>query len=550
MDGAREPPDRRALKRMAVSSAGGGLSSHLTSVLCWTFLPSLLSNLLLNLFYRLSPSSRPSVPPRATVAQLSTATARAQAHHRRARVLLLTGYLVYSVLSVYRAQASGPAANFYTLLGLPRAVVEADGAGAVKKHWKRLARVYHPDKVGKAGEALFVALKAGVDVLSDETRRWAYERFGPGVVAWGGGKLVTRREFLKTGVVHALVFWGSALVSIFAFTFFRKSERRYNFWRYLALFLSFSLELHFLLRPTPSPTFSLLFPRRLTFEHVALLRQIFISTSMAMSQLAPLLFPSPPSSSSSDAGAGEGEDALARALADAEQLKPLLQRLAQLTATADAEAYALQQLELRPLVPVPSPSSPPSPADAAAAKERDRALRADVQRQMVRTFEDLQVKGNPATGRLWSEAVSKGREAKRARKGEGEGGKKRKGKKKQGKEAMAGAVEDGAPSSTSPAPSSPSPVPLATLDSATIPPPVTALASPPASPKPLGFPNSALPLPSPSVSPPVGVRLVEEDEEEPPVDAGRSKDTKDAKGETVEEKSRLPTPPPEVEEKA
>jgi hypothetical protein len=214
-------------------AGGGGLSSHLTSILCWTFLPSFLTSIALNVFYRLFPSLRPTVPANASPPQLAFENARAQKHHRRARVTLLALYLLYSVISVYWAQGGITNANYYTLLGLPREVVETEGAGAVKKHWKKLARVYHPDKVGKQGEALFVELKTAVDVLQDDGKKWAYERFGPGVTSWGGGKLVTNREYLKTGVTHSVIFWGSALMSIFAFALFRKSERRYNFVRVL-----------------------------------------------------------------------------------------------------------------------------------------------------------------------------------------------------------------------------------------------------------------------------------------------------------------------------
>ncbi|GAA6035158.1 hypothetical protein JCM8097_006394 [Rhodosporidiobolus ruineniae] len=523
-----------------MAGGGGGLSSHLTSVLCWSFLPGLFTNLALSTFYRLSPSSRPVLPPHASPPQIAAANRRAQSHHRRARIALLAAYLLYSILSVYWAQSRGPSANYYALLGLPRDIVEADGGAAVKKHWKRLARVYHPDKVGKQGEALFVELKKGVDVLQDENKRWAYERFGPSVTSWGGGKLVTNREYLNQGALHSLIFWGSAALSIFAFTFFRKSERRYNFWRYLALCLSFALELHFLLRPFPSPTFSLVFPNRLTYEHISLHRQLFISTSMAMSQIAPLLFPA---ATASPGEGGTEEDAMARALADAEQLKPLLQRLAQLTATAEAEAAALQQLELRPLLSPPAPSV--SGAPSAPNKADERRLRAEVQAQMVRTFEDLQVKSNPATAGVWREAIERGRARKgRKEKGgkgaDGEGKKRRRKKKAVGGEGAANGSGGSTPSTDSPITTSSSTpadnlnAPPPTLDAAAIPPAVTLLASPPASPR-LGFPTAAIPLPSPGT-----VEEVKKEE----LPAEKKQEAKEEEKDAAKD-SRLPTPPPE-----
>lgn len=161
-------------------------------------------------------------------------------------------------------------------------------------------------------------------------------------------------------------------------------------WRYLSLFLCLSLELHLIVWSGESPTFSRLFPNRLTYEHVSLLRQIFISTSMAMSQLAPVLFPPAPDVS----GPASEEDQVAAALRDADQLKPLLTRLTRLAATAEAELLALQQLELEPLVAAPG-------SDA-------RSVRSELRRHMVRTFEDLQLKGSAETKALWSEAVRAG----------------------------------------------------------------------------------------------------------------------------------------------
>jgi len=208
-------------------SSTNGLSAHLTSILCWTFLPSLFTNLLLSTFYRFSPSSRPTLPPNASPPQVASANSVAQQHFRRARITLVVSYLAYSVLSVYWSQATGINQNYYSLLGLSRQVVEVEGPSSVKSQWRRLARIYHPDKVGKGGEQRFVELRRGVDILENEGKRWAYERFGPGIGDWG--KLVTNREFLVKGATNAGAFWVFAFGSIALFSFFRKDERRNNF---------------------------------------------------------------------------------------------------------------------------------------------------------------------------------------------------------------------------------------------------------------------------------------------------------------------------------
>jgi preprotein translocase subunit Sec63 len=188
-----------------------------------------LTNLLLSTFYRFFPSSKPSLAPQASPAQVALANSTAQRHFRYARITLVVSYLAYSILDVYSSQTSAKNQNFYRLVGLSREVVESElGPASVKAQWRRLARVYHPDKVGKGGEARFVELRRGVEVLENDEKRWAYERFGPTILEWGN-KLVSNREYLVKGVTNAAAFWIFAFVSIVGISFFRKDERRNNF---------------------------------------------------------------------------------------------------------------------------------------------------------------------------------------------------------------------------------------------------------------------------------------------------------------------------------
>lgn len=206
-----------------------GASSHLTSILCWTFLPSFLANVLLSTYYRFLPTERPSLPANASPQQVAHQNGRARNHARNARLFLIGGYLLWTITSTYVEQGRGANANYYTLLGIERELVEEEGASAVKSRWRRLARVYHPDKVGKEGEGFFVELKKGVDVLENEGRRWAYERFGADITTWG--KLVTNREFLVRGAQQCAAFYVFALGSIVVVSYFRKDERAHNFVR-------------------------------------------------------------------------------------------------------------------------------------------------------------------------------------------------------------------------------------------------------------------------------------------------------------------------------
>lgn len=158
-----------------------------------------------------------------------------------------------------------------------------------------------------------------------------------------------------------------------------------------------------------------MFPNRLTYEHIALLRQLFISVSMAMSQLSPLLFPVPLVSQSFDSARMQ-EQALTLALQDAEQLKPLLSQLAQLTTVAEVEARSLRHLELRPLLlaaarEVEEEDRTRSDREVKAELEhRQRLVVQGVKKRMRSTFDDLRLKSDPSTGKIWEAAVKSGRD--------------------------------------------------------------------------------------------------------------------------------------------
>src|SRR5512136_3224960 len=73
--------------------------------------------------------------------------------------------------------------DYYEVLGIPR---DADD-NAIKKAYRKLARQYHPD-VNKAGdaEAKFKELSEAYEVLSDDNKRAAYDRFGHAAVDGSG----------------------------------------------------------------------------------------------------------------------------------------------------------------------------------------------------------------------------------------------------------------------------------------------------------------------------------------------------------------------------
>ena len=64
--------------------------------------------------------------------------------------------------------------DYYETLGVPRTASEAD----IRKHYRKLARQYHPDvnPGDKRAEAKFKELNAANDILSDPDKRAKFDR--------------------------------------------------------------------------------------------------------------------------------------------------------------------------------------------------------------------------------------------------------------------------------------------------------------------------------------------------------------------------------------
>lgn len=228
-----------------------------------------------------------------------------------------------------------------------------------------------------------------------------------------------------------------------------------------------------------------------------------------MSQLAPVLFPPATSDTASDAGDDVSEDAqIARALRDADALKPLLTRLTQIVNTTEAEIVALQRLELQPLL-------------AAAGEGGEEEVQRRLKKHMVHIFEDLQLKGNPATASAWSAAVRAGLERERTKVDS-------RTRAEESTISEAPPQQNGYAKGAEATSTVPSTEPVAPLGR---PAPVTLLVSPPSSPKPK----------SPS-SLPDAVSISRIDQ--PPED-GSQTDSKLLPLPAEREDFRLPTPPPE-----
>jgi len=140
-----------------------------------------------------------------------------------------------------------------------------------------------------------VAVREGYEALMEPNKRWAYDRFGAEILSCK--ECVTQRDFLARGLIQSL---GFHIVSGLALLFFSAIGKSSSvaFWRYILFFGHFASELSLLFGPSPSsPEYqgysilSVFFPTRLAFQHIRLLHQLFMFFSIAVSRVAPVLFP-------------------------------------------------------------------------------------------------------------------------------------------------------------------------------------------------------------------------------------------------------------------
>lgn len=182
--------------------------SAVLSFIAWSFLPSFITSWTLTVLYRLFTRAGDPIPQRGTP--------RYARDYRRLNILVISAYLLYTIYESYAIVVGTP--NLYDLLSVPHDIDER----ALRTRFRRLSVLYHPDKAGAEGADVFVLLKHAYDVLSDQTVRFAYDRFGAEVVDWRG--CVVAGDYVRRGAGMLVPWYGGSVLVLLVLTVLGKFE--------------------------------------------------------------------------------------------------------------------------------------------------------------------------------------------------------------------------------------------------------------------------------------------------------------------------------------
>lgn len=126
-----------------------------------------------------------------------------------------TKFLLLAVICAACVLCVSAGRDYYDVLGVPR----DSPITIIKKAYRRLARLYHPDKNpgDKKMESKFKDISQAYEVLSDESKRQIYDQFGEAGLQNGGGQHHQQHGFHHAGFGgHTFEFDSGAFENMFA----------------------------------------------------------------------------------------------------------------------------------------------------------------------------------------------------------------------------------------------------------------------------------------------------------------------------------------------
>ncbi|KAI1306205.1 hypothetical protein F5Y03DRAFT_144910 [Xylaria venustula] len=307
------------------------MSTAVLSLVAWRFLPGLVTGSIQSIYYSLTiragdPHPSPSSP-------------RWQLHRRRIYTAVITVYLLYTIYEAHwELQRDG---NFYTKLGVPIDASDRD----IRARFRRLAAMYHPDKVSSSGSPesanhFFIQLKTAYEVLTNPIQRFAYDRFGPDILGNDWRFCVSLYDYVWRGLLmQVLLRYVVSAAGLYGMGFLGEFEVG-GYWRWLTLLSLCAFEAHTVMSPRLTGfveaalnPFLVRFASKtpyVQFQVITLARRLALSISFAIGQLGPLL----------QTEQNQADDEMA--------LQESLDRLEQTARAMDADTARLMDLEMAP----------------------------------------------------------------------------------------------------------------------------------------------------------------------------------------------------------
>lgn len=255
-------------------------SKELLSLFLWSFVPSFLTNIVLNQYYRLRYNSEASRPRKGS---------------EKYRKHYLVAYT--SVMMCYFAYCLGQAIydlpeNYYTKIGIHRMKADIQ----LKPRFRSLVMQLHPDKAPNADPEKFLEIKQIYEVLENNEMRISYEAFGEAALnsATKSSKRnknsrITLKDLFEASLMNWIVYYvGSSLVLLLMSIILRKSG---IYWRLTGVLLCAASELYVMTRPRIAVDLDLkaasfgIFPQFTVHEKLIIMKNIVVNLSMLFTQL-------------------------------------------------------------------------------------------------------------------------------------------------------------------------------------------------------------------------------------------------------------------------
>lgn len=286
-------------------------------------------------------------------------TPRFAEHYRRIYLAVVGLYLLFTIYEAdWDLQRSG---DFYSNLGVLPNATEKE----IKRRYRLLSAASHPDKIRMGGAeydaAAYVHIQTAHATLTDEAKRFAYDRFGPDILGWK--ECVVVRDFIMKGAMNLLGYYGMGAVILWVFPklgYFSDAI----YWRWMAFLALFLFEVFTITRPhypslleylinpllvhVVNPTVGYWVPGAahapyIPFQAVAIARKLSITLSIALNQIVPYLTADTSRGRVQMKKRGSEDDKALQSLADLDKALHV----------AGQEADHMVQLESAPFVSAP-----------------------------------------------------------------------------------------------------------------------------------------------------------------------------------------------------